>query len=150
MEFSETTRKYWTEQDFKDLESCGNPTDLLGVAMRIIDRMPKENLGQVCGPITTGGKGNIVDNLKFFNETIKKLQLEGYNIFDQMPFEDPMQSLKNKPNGNYKDILLDFYYPVFKSGHIKKLYFMPGWENSKGAVWEHDIAKELGIEIVYL
>lgn len=150
MEISELTKKYWSEEDFKDLGKCENPTDLLSVAMRVIKRMPMEGLGQVCGPITTGGMGNIKDNLNLFNETIKKLQREGVNLFDQMPFEDPMQSLKDKPNGNYQNILIDFYQPIFKSGYIKKLYFMPGWENSNGARWEHDLAKELDIEIFYL
>ena len=150
MEFSETTKKYWTEQDFKDLEKCGNPTELLAIAMRVIGRMPKENLGQVCGPITSGGKGNFVDNMALFNETIKRLHSDGHNVFDQMPFEDPMQSLKTKPDGKSENILIDFYQPIFKSGYIKKLYFMPDWESSKGARWEHDLANELGIEIVYL
>jgi hypothetical protein len=47
-------------------------------------------------------------------------------------------------------ILEEFYLPLYQSGRIKKFFFVSGWESSFGATWEHDRAKELGIEIHYL
>lgn len=34
--------------------------------------------------------------------------------------------------------------------HCKELHLLPGWQNSKGATIEHDLAKTLKIPIVYL
>jgi hypothetical protein len=69
-----------------------------------------------------------------------------------MPFEDQMQNLKKKFSTEkvVNDILNDFYLPIFKSGVISAFYFMPNWQTSFGAKWEHEEAKKLGIEIVYL
>ncbi len=152
MKFSEKTKEYWKEKDWQDIEKAESISDLYVIAKRIIDRMPKPFI-QVCGPIATGGLGSIEKNLNAFNDTIIKLQDQGFVVFDQMPFEAPMQKLKEKLTKEDEylfDILNDFYLPIFKSGIISQFYFMPGWESSFGANWEHKIAKELGIEIKYL
>ncbi len=152
MEFSEITKKYWTKEDWENLEKVELVGDLYIIAQSIIFRMPKPFV-QVCGPIATGGLNSIKANLNAFNETIKKLQSQGLNIFDQMPFEEPMQKLKKKiisEGEAVNSILTDFYYPIFKSGLISAFYFMPGWQTSFGAKCEHKKAKELGIKIVYL
>ena len=47
-------------------------------------------------------------------------------------------------------ILDDFYSPIFNSGLIKEFYFMPNWQSSKGANWEHNEANRLGIKVSYL
>lgn len=152
MEFSEITKKYWTEEDWGGLDTANSYTDLYVIAERVISKMPKPFI-QVCGPISTGGLGSIPANLDMFNKTIKELQSKGLDIFDQMPFEKSMERLSKelREKGIYDhSILTDFYYPLFSSGHICAFYFMPDWESSKGARWEHDLANELGIEIVYL
>lgn len=152
MELSKKTKTYWEEKDWQDLNNVESVSDFYVIAKRIINRMPK-NLVQVCGPIGTGGLGSKEANLNAFNETIKDLQRKGLNVFDQMPFEAPMQELKEKvmPNGEYfESILTDFYQPLFESSVIYKFCFMPNWQSSKGANWEHEKAKELNIEIVYL
>ncbi len=103
-----------------------------------------------------GGKGSIEANLEEFNNQIKKLQDKGLNVFDQMPFEEPMhrlliEFLKTRSKNEYMDsILTEFYLPLFESGYIKELYFLPDWQSSNGAKWEHEQAKKLGIKIVYL
>lgn len=152
MELSEITKKYWEEKDWEDLEKVEQVCDLFVIAERIISRMEKP-LIQVCGPIGTGGLGSVEENLNVLNNKIKELQREGLNIFDQMPFEAPMQKLKKKlvPNGEYlESILTDFYHPIFRSGAITKFCFLPSWKTSKGAQWEHQQAEEYGIEIIYL
>ncbi len=133
------------------LEQAESIDTMRDIAFNVLRRMPAP-IGQVCGPISTGGRGTILENLIAFNETIVFLQAEGKIIFDQMPFEAPMQRIKTTlPAGQYATALLtDFYLPIFTSGLIKKLYFMPDWESSKGARWEHDQAKQLGIEIEYI
>ncbi len=151
MEFSTETLKYWRDTDFVDLENAHTAKEMFLITERIISRMPRP-IVQVCGPIATGGLGSLEANLGAFNEEIKKLQSKGLHVFDQMPFEMPMQKLKKdlKPGEYAYSILDDFYLPLFKSGNISALYFMPNWQTSKGAQWEHELAKDLGIEIKYL
>jgi hypothetical protein len=151
MEFSETTKKYWTKEDWENLEKVESVGDLYIIAQNIISKMPKPFV-QVCGPIATGGLGSIEANLNAFNETIKKLQKQVLNVFDQMPFEIPMQKLKKKFSLEKinKDIRNKFYLPIFESGLISAFYFLSGWESSIGSKWEHEKVKELGIKIVYL
>ncbi len=68
-----------------------------------------------------------------------------------MPFEDDMERIyKSDPKLKGTRLLEEFYLPMFKSGLIKILCFLPGWQNSIGATWEHEQAKKLGIPIIYL
>ncbi len=150
MEFSEVTKKYWKEEDWKDVEKSESVDDLYVVAERILKRMPKP-IVEVCGPLANGGLGSFEANMDVFNETIKKLQSQGLNVFDIMPFEDAIQVLKEKLGLEklVDDIQNKFYLPIFKS-YVSVSYFMSGWETSTGAVWEHQKAKELGMKVVYL
>lgn len=151
MELSKTTRKYWADIDFSDLEKSNNIKDLYLIAERIIDRMPKP-ISSVCGPIGTGGVGSVEGNLEIFNKNIIELQDRGINVFDQMPFEQKMQKFKISLGEEYcrKSIVDDFYTKIFESGFDSNFYFIKNWESSKGACWEHDMAKRLGIKINYL
>ncbi len=152
MKLSEVTKKYWEEKDYKDLDSAKTIADLYMIALRIIDRMPKP-LVQVCGPIAeTGGLGSVEANLNLFCNTVIDLQNKGLNVFDQMFFEKLFLDFYHKlPDKEFvKKILNDFYLPIFESGVVTKFYFIPNWESSSGANWEHEKAKELGIEINYL
>ena len=69
-----------------------------------------------------------------------------------MPFETPMQKFKKEVIDGYDErILFNFYQPIFKSGKINKLRFIPDWESSTGAKWEHDDqAKKWNIETIDL
>lgn len=153
MELSKITKKYFKDEDWEDLNKASNIANVYEVALRVLSRMP-ENLSQVCGPITTGGKGSIEDNLEEFNNRIKELQESGVDVFDQMPFEEPMHRImldfQKTKNEYMNSILDDFYLPLFKTNKIKQLYFIPGWKSSKGSCWEHDTANKLGIKINYL
>lgn len=86
--------KYWTLEDIQALDEAMMYTDLFIIALRIIDRMPKENLTQICGPITTGGKGSRDANIEEFDKAIFFFISKGENIFDQMPFQDAMEWVK--------------------------------------------------------
>ena len=151
MEFSEVTKKYWKDEDWDNLEKAESMVDMHIIAERIINRMPKP-IVQVCGPIANGGLGSFEANLNAFNETIKSLQQQELNVFDQMPFEIPMQDFKKRVPGEegFKSIMNDFYLQIFKSGMISTFYFMPTWQTSLGSKWEHEEAQKLGIEIKYL
>ena len=152
MKFSETTLKYWQEEDWKDLQKAESVEDLYKIAKQVLERMPQP-LGQVCSPVnSSGGLGSVEANLEYFNNTIIGLQKRGLNIFDQMPFEEQMQNIKRKLSVDkiYGNIMNDFYSPIFKSGLVSTFYFTPNWQTSRGAKMEHEKIEELGIEIVYL
>ena len=144
------TEGYYTKDDYIAIENAESFSDLTEIAFRIIKRMPQP-ISMVCGPIATGGKGNIEKNLKVFRKTIQILVNNGENIFSQIPFEGAMQRIKQNPQyQGAMQLSEEFYLPIFKSGFIKKMNFIKGWEGSFGATWEHGLATALGIKIFYL
>ena len=142
---------YWEDQDFADVEKARTYGELFSVAARILIRL-QPPAAQVCGPISTGGAGSIPANLERFSAAIKKLQGEGHEIFDQMPFEDSMHRIwrERDTEGYDHGILEDFYLPIFESGYLHRLFFLPDWETSTGARWEHAQGLRLGMEIIYI
>lgn len=150
-EMNELTKQYWTSEDFDTLRNAKAMTEVFAVASSILSRMP-DTLAQVCGPVSSGGKGNIEDNLEYLSSCIDELQKGGLYIFDQMPFEETFHRIirEEAEQQKYTNILTDFYEPLFNIGKIKTLYFIPGWESSRGANWEHDKALELGMEIKFI
>ena len=108
----------------------------------------------VCGPITTGGLGTPELNLTVFSCVITSLSYDR-SIFNQAPYEYKVDDLRNRWRaedparvGQYcEPILTEFYGPLFHSGVIKKGHFIPGWQSSKGAMWERVQMQELGIEV---
>ena len=151
MELNNKTKEYWEEEDLEDLKKVVSLSELYSISTRVIKRIPKP-VSMVCGPITTGGLGNMESNLKRLNVEILKLQNEGHNVWDQAILEDATQILteKNSKDKYYQDVLTDIYLPIFESGYIDEFYFLPDWQSSSGAKWEHEEAKRLGIKINYL
>jgi hypothetical protein len=150
-EIGQVTKQYWTDDDFLYLDTTKSIREVCDFALQIIDRMP-DDVAQVCGPITSGGKGSIEANLEYLNFSIQEAQKKGLHIFDQMPFEQTLHRILREQTDaeNKESILFDFYEPLFESKKIKKLYFVPDWESSHGANWEYKKAKELGMEIGFL
>jgi hypothetical protein len=105
----------------------------------------------VSGPISTGGRGSIEENLNVFNEVVHRFIENGENVFDQTPFEDMIKRLR-KELGDEEGTrtLEEFYRPIIESGHITEMRFLPGWQTSVGATWERKLAMENGIRIVDL
>mgnify|MGYP003395119273 CR=1 FL=1 len=143
---------YYGRDDLRAIRSSETFEQLLEIAFVILGRMPEIGVGMVCGPITTGGLGNLHDNLALFTRAIVHLDARGEHVFTQLPFETAMQRIKaNKDYCNKKNQLLEtFFRPIFNSGRIKMLYFMPRWNTSVGTMWEHDLAKKMYIARRYL
>lgn len=146
---------YWTEEDLKDTEKATTFTDLLKIAKRILERM--DNLcmpiAMVSGPISTGGKGSITENLKELKHCIEKLkQSTTFRVFDQLAFQNHIYRIKHSPlyKGSNRKLLNQFFLSILISGRIRALYFLPDWESSEGCRYEHQHALELGIKIIYL
>lgn len=147
--------EYYTPDVLRRISKAKNYHDLLVIAMEILDAINNDygskTIIQVCGPISTGGTGSRDKNLAILSRTIDRLTADGLVVFSQMPFEDDMGRLrKSDPNQDGIGLLEGFYLPIFKSGYIDLLCFIPGWEKSLGATWEHEQAQKLDIPRVYL
>lgn len=142
---------YWQKEDLEELKVVVSYSALSPIAERILKRMPPP-ISQVCGPISTGGLGSIEQNMKCFEETIVRLSDLGLTVFNQIPFQSSMSRILATKNSNDYDhsLLTDFYLPLFESGLVHTLYFLPDWQSSTGASWEHEQTKRLGLKIIYL
>ncbi|MEX2008458.1 MAG: hypothetical protein WD850_03145 [Candidatus Spechtbacterales bacterium] len=140
---------HWTKEELEQVATMDSYEDMLALAMQILPRIP-EPVVQVCGPISTGGMGSVADNFRIFDMAIELLIAGRENVFDQRPFEHAVQNIKRKgvETGYLMGLLDDFFLPIFETGYIAKFYFLPGWETSKGASWEYEQAKRLGIASV--
>lgn len=143
--------RYWTLGDFKDLEQVNNFAEIGEIALRVQDRMPK-SIGQVCGPISTGGTGNREENKMIFSKTIERLSKQEILLYNQLPLEESMVRVITRLGKNYNpyDLLEDIYTPLFESGKIKEVYFIYGWESSQGSRWEHKKAELYNMKLNYL
>jgi hypothetical protein len=106
----------------------------------------------VCGPITTGGRGNPGENVRAMNAVIIYLKTIGHLVFDQMPYESNLWWLQDRwqqqgNEGYCMPILEEFYLPIYRSGLILLSFFLPDWQTSFGASWERNKFEKLGIPI---
>ena len=146
-----------TEKQVAKIANATSFEPLVKIAKKSITRAqklhPKKMILQVCGPITSGGKGNRELNLIEFNKAVTFLaKIEKYLVFNQMPYEDKIGELMaqickaSKVKFAYcMDVLLDFYEPIFERKYTTMLVFLPGWEASTGACWEYKKGKKLGM-----
>ncbi len=143
--------QYWTPDFIEVLEKAQSYKELVIVAFQILEMLGKNPnpIVQICGPISTGGKGSLHENIAEFNKAIFFFSSRGENVFDQMPFQIAMERLSRNVKGYDKRILNDFYLPLFESGIVKIYRFLPGWRSSKGARWENRTVKRLQRETVY-
>lgn len=98
----------------------------------------------VCGPVSTGGKGSVHENIPIFNRSIATLKDEyGRPIFSQIFLEEHIRYLyddwkKDPKNTGYcMPILEEVYYPIFKTRRLRGAFFIPGWQGSFGTSWEY-------------
>ncbi len=137
--------KYWTDKNYEDLKKAKNFPDCLKVAYDVIDSIGGQ-VGIVSGPISTGGQGSVEKNLAEFSKYIETMEKRGEIVFNQLPFENKFAELARNSEGYFMPILEDFFLPLFQSGKISKIWFMPNWQTSTGAKWEFEIADKLKIE----
>lgn len=140
--FERPNGKYWTIEDIQELEKVKTYKEMAAIALRILDRMPGPKT-QICGPISTGGKGSKEANIAEFNKAILFFSEKGENIFDQIPFQSAMEKLSKNVEGYDERILTEFYLPLFESGKVTTFKFLPGWKSSRGAKWERKTIRRL-------
>src|SRR3989338_4934806 len=146
---------FWSKDVLESLETCQNFLCLSDKAIRVIEKMQPGPVAQVCGPISTGGLGSIEKNLAVLNNAVKNLKARGLTVFEQHPLEKHIRRLCDAEmfeaykKGDMR-LLEEIYLPIFKSGYIHELHFVPLWNTSIGTAWEHEQAILLGLKIEYL
>lgn len=142
--------QYYRSEDHERMKQCKSIPELFPIAFEVVERIGF-SVSMVCGPITSGGLGCVEKNLVRFERAIAILARYEREIFTQLPFEEPMARIRND-GVNFKGdlhLLESFYYPLFTSGRIQTLCFLPHWESSNGTRWEHVQAERLGIRRRY-
>ncbi len=147
---SDILSEYYTRKILKQIASATDYKSLNSIGMNILMAMlhehPFKPIAMICGPISTGGKGSRNENLKIFSRAIDRASAGGLFVFSQMPFENDMERIyKSNQNLQGTRLLEEFYLPMFNSGLIKLLCFIPDWEHSVGARWKHEQAEVLHI-----
>lgn len=105
---------------------------------------------QFCGPISTGGFGDVLENLECLSEVIKETSQIGINTFDQLEFEKSFEEILEEHVGYDYPILEYFYKPILDEKVIDALFFLPNWQSSVGSKWEFNYAKNKGIPVIVL
>ena len=98
---------------------------------------------RVDGPLTTGPL-SYEENVRRFHRAEKVLIQRGLSVFT---FDLGEAGIKDK--GYTSDDIMEFFHkPILQSGLIQYAYFLPHWQESKGATWERNyIEQYTSIEI---
>ena len=105
---------------------------------------------QFCGPISSGGFGNVEENLRSLSSIIKSTKSAGIPGFNQLAYERQFDAILGPYHGYDYPLLEYFYGTILSSGVISALIFLPLWDSSVGSRWEHDYANSLGIPVFYI
>ncbi len=142
--------EHWTDEEREALKATSTFEGTAEVAIAILVRM--KGLGhpivQICGPMSTGGLGNLERNMIRFQQAIDIATERGLTVFNQIPFQEAIIRICKFEEGPREydwDILEIFYRRIFESGHISKTLFLSDWQSSTGATWERNLVTRLGI-----
>jgi hypothetical protein len=141
---------HWTKRELSLLKGVSTFEDLVPIGVDVLRRMREadEHIVQICGPMTTGGRGDLKANMDFFKKAQAVARVNGMHVFDQTPFEEAMLRLSkgHLERGAYPEPILHVVYRgFFATGFIRELPFLPGWQSSVGATWERKEAVAHGI-----
>lgn len=137
-----------------------NADSLAALATIALDELARigDNCALVCGPVSSGGVGNVEDNLGVFNATIASLRRTDPMVFDTLPFEAGIIGLRNtfeeNPANKGKSFLMplmsEFYRPLCAHPGLTHAYFIPGWEASFGSTLQRGMLIALNRRIIDL
>ena len=135
---------YWNNSQLSVASKVRTFKELGQISLAVLNNFPVNEYGkitQVCGPVSTGGFDSVKLNFLILSEAVRHIREGGKYIFDQTPLEVQFVRLseewKGVGNTSYCwPILEEVYRPLFESGHIGTLLFLPGWESSVGSCWE--------------
>ena len=144
--------KIWVEREEVAMNKAISLHELAEIALRALQFIRQTCDGeivQICGPMSTGGLGDLKKNMERFNFAVMKAEEMGVLVFNQAHFQDAMIRVIHFEEGRpyCVDLLEVFYRRVFESGFISRTLFLPDWHTSVGAIWEREAAENLGIVV---
>lgn len=131
---------HWTDEELAYLERIERLGEAADFAIGILKHLAQEGrVHQVCGPMTTGGLGCLEKNMERFQRAIATARQNDLIVFNQIPFQNVIIRITDHHRSTrYNEaILTDFYGPIFASGLVQVLLFLPDWTTSRGAHWEY-------------
>ena len=141
-------------------ESYKNVKDLITAAKFAISVLKEyrkkgtNRIGYVAGIVTSDGTENIDENvrkLKSYTKNIRKQYnfhiFSSTDIFDKK-FIEKLDEM-SLPLKIFEKRFLNFWEKILVSGYITDIFMTPGWERSRGAKFEHNIANNKGLDIHY-
>lgn len=110
-------------------------THLAHKAIERLRQLPQPAV-RVCGPFTSGGFG-YDENLRRFKVAEKLLKEKGYTVFEY--FGEKSDEVQIREAGIPWELVMEHYHaPILKADLLQKAFFMPRWQESNGAKWEHE------------
>jgi len=140
----------WTEEEIQLLANATSLEEVGRISVQHLARIASTgSVIQLCGPMTTGGAGNLEANMQRFEQAIYNAAKEGHVTFNQIPIQSAIIRITDHHQTKIynTDILDVLYAQIFECGHVKTAYFLPDWESSRGACWERERTSALGIDI---
>ncbi len=125
----------------KDQNETAVLTELARSTIEQLANMPQP-IVRVCGPLTTGGLG-YEENARRLARAEAVLTEKGYTVFR---FGDAEASIQGKAF-SHEVIMTVFHEPILVSGLIAEAFFLPHWNESKGATIERDLCATYSITI---
>ena len=125
-------------------------TVLNDLALGAIGRLKQlpQPVVRVSGPLTSGPR-DYDSNLARFRFVEEKLKSEGFTVFDYFDGNNDEAVIKSLDVP--WDMVMEHYHrPILETGLIGACYFIPEWELSSGASWEHDFYTTHQLEIIYV
>ena len=115
----------------------------------------QDRIGYIPGIISSDGEENISRNVQRLSGYADAIQeLVNFPVFA------PTDAINNNvyksldisvlPPAEREDSLNVFWSEVLGGGYITHMFATPRWEESRGAMNEHNIAKRMDIKIIYL
>ena len=103
----------------------------------------KQPVVRVCGPLTSDGPEGYAGNARRLEQAVEILKSKGMSVWSVNGGE---QKIKER-QCSHSSVCNYFHGPILESGLIQKAYFLPHWEESKGALFERETAEKVGIII---
>lgn len=84
------------------------------------------------------------------NHAIHVLESRGYEVVNTL-FTDEWYSKESMTERGVVNIPMTFFSKSIENMALcHAVYFCPGWQNTRGCVLEHDVAKAYGVKILYM
>ena len=141
----------------KELKSVTNLDQTSKIVLSMLKDLKdskESRIGYVAGVVTSDGPEKIDENVRNLINCTKNIRKQ-YNfpifsstdIFDKK-FIENLDEMSLPPK-IFEERFLYFWEKILESGYVTDIFLTPGWERSRGAKFEHNIANNKRLEIHY-